>query len=256
MRRHSYDSHLAAIIPLALALIIFFTLGLRFHVESNKAGGRAIVMAEPTLPLKTEPEITLIVPQKTRIDSSATEPSIEFDPTMDYWAEMANFLAVGDEASAKEAERLGRLKKEYLGTDEMIAYNDLLLISRIVDVEAGSKWLTEEHRRLVASVIWNRMHSPEFPDTTYDVVYQKNQYAVVGTEWFETLQPSQESIQSALYVLRNGSIAPASVVFQAEFRQGSGVYKTVEDAHFGTTYFCYSSYPEIYNEKINFTEGM
>ncbi len=247
MRKHSYHSRLVAIVPLAVALIIFFALGLRFHAESNEVGGVAVVMAESTPSSKTEPEISLIVPQKTSMEDSVVETSLEFDPAVDYWAEMADFLAAGDEASAREAERLGRLKAGYLGTDEIVAYNDLLLMSRVVDVEAGSEWLTEEHRRLVASVVWNRMHSPEFPDTIYDVVYQKNQYAAAGTDWFETLQPSQESVQSALYVLRNGSIAPASVVFQAEFRQGSGVYKTVEDAHLGTTYFCYSSYPELYN---------
>lgn len=247
MRKHSYHSRLVAIVPLAVALITFFALGLRFHAESNEVGEGAVVMEESMPSSKTEPEISLIVPQKISMEDSVVETSLEFDPAVDYWAEMADFLAAGDEASAREAERLGRLKAEYLGTDEIVAYNDLLLMSRVVDVEAGSEWLTEEHRRLVASVVWNRMHSPEFPDAIYDVVYQKNQYAAAGTEWFEMLQPSQESVQSALYVLRNGSIAPASVVFQAEFRQGSGVYKTVEDAYLGTTYFCYSSYPELYN---------
>lgn len=247
MRKHSYYSRLVTIVPLAVALIIFFDLGLGFHAESNEVGGEAVETAEPTLPSKSESKVSLIVPQQTSMEDSVVETSLEFDPAVDYWAEMADFLAAGDEASAREAERLGRLKAEYFGTDEIVAYDDLLLTSRVVDVEAGSEWLTEEHRRLVASVVWNRMHSPEFPDTIYDVVYQKNQYAAAGTEWFETLQPSQESIQSALYVLRNGSIAPASVVFQAEFRQGSGVYETIEDSYLGTTYFCYSSYPELYN---------
>ena len=62
---------------------------------------------------------------------AGVETSLEFDPAVDYWAEMADFLAAGDEASAREAERLGRLKAEYFGTDEIVAYDDLLLLRRV-----------------------------------------------------------------------------------------------------------------------------
>ena len=47
-------------------------------------------------------------------------------------------------------------------------------------------------------------------------------------------------------VLKDGSIAPPSVVFQAEFVQGKGTYKKITDSILGTTYFCYSSYPDFY----------
>ena len=37
-----------------------------------------------------------------------------------------------------------------------------------------------------------------------------------------------------------------AVVFQANFKQGSGVCKALYDSHLGWTYFCYSSNMSLY----------
>lgn len=169
-----------------------------------------------------------------------------FDMNTDYSLKMVQAVCNGNYTSGKEYERLRNIKKKYIGVTDNLNYDDLLLLSKIVHAEAGSNWLTEEHRQLVASVVINRVNSPEFPNTIYNVIYQKGQYAPVGTSYFKNLIPSARAANSALRVLVNGSIAPSDVVFQANFKQGGGVYKAIKDSKLGTTYFCYSSNRRLY----------
>ena len=174
------------------------------------------------------------------------EETLEFDFNADYVELMIVAAYQGNISSGHEYERLRNLKKDYLHIYDDLTFDNLYLLSKIIETEAGSNWLTEEHRQMVASVVINRVNSPEFPNTLYDVVYQKGQYAMAGTVSFEKLVPSEKSVRSAMAVLKNGSIAPPSVVFQAEFVQGKGIYKKITDSILGTTYFCHSSNSSLY----------
>jgi N-acetylmuramoyl-L-alanine amidase len=128
-----------------------------------------------------------------------------------------------------------------------ISFDELLLVCKVVTNEAGSDWLSDEHQQLVASVLLNRVASPEFPDTISECVYQPGQYYGVKSKRFQALLPDERTAENVLYVIQNGGIAPPSVVFQSgNKRQGSGVWKSIEDEILPTTYFCYSSYPELY----------
>ena len=169
-----------------------------------------------------------------------------FNITENYALLMAESIANGDYGQARYYENLRNQKKALLGIQDNITFDNLLLLAKIVHAEAGSSWLTEEHRQLVASVVMNRVDSPEFPNTIYNVTYQKGQYAPVGTKHFEKLIPSRRCVFSALEILAGGSIAPSDVVFQANFRQGSGVYKSIHDSKLGSTYFCYSNNRKLY----------
>ena len=170
----------------------------------------------------------------------------EFNLSEDYSALMAEAIVNNNYDAAKYYEDLRCQKKTYLGIQDDVTYDNLLLLAKIIQVEAGSDWLTEEHRRLVASVVVNRVNSPEFPNTIHDVIYQRGQYASVRTNYFQTVRPSRASTMSALHILANGSIAPPDVVFQANFRQGGGVYKAIHDNKLRTTYFCYSNNRKLY----------
>lgn len=174
--------------------------------------------------------------------------SPEFYPDTDYAALMIESAVIGDVRSGRQYERIRNNKINTLNCGNTIfSFDDLYLLAKIVEVEAGSEWLTSEHKQLVASVIVNRAASPEFPATIYEVVYQKGQYEIVGTSAFEKMTPSLSSVQVASQILQEGSIAPPTVVFQAEFPQGSGIYKTIVDAKLGsTTYFCYTNNPQFY----------
>ena len=163
----------------------------------------------------------------------------ELDMNIDYGLLMALAIADGDYSQAM-------MYNEHLGIESNLNYDDLFLLSKIVYAEAGSSWLTEEHRLLVASVVINRMHSSEFPNTIYEVIYQEGQYSPVEKKGFDELQPSESSVMAAYTILTEGSIAPIDVVYQANFIQGSEIYREIRDDKLGTTYFCYSENRNLY----------
>jgi N-acetylmuramoyl-L-alanine amidase len=118
------------------------------------------------------------------------------------------------------------------------------LIAAVVYAEAGH--CSDEHQCYVASVILNRVEDDNFPSTIEEVIYQKHpiQYACAynghldkaldaywENDWSDDLNRAWENTED---ILTSGSIIPSTVVFQAEFKQGSKVYKKL-----GNTYFCY-----------------
>lgn len=171
-----------------------------------------------------------------------------FDANTDYMSIMINAAITGDVERGKTAEAARNAKRAALGMGSypVIAWEDLYLLSKIIYAEAGSLWLSDEHQRLVGSVLLNRVASPEFPDDIESCVYQPGQYYSRTSTYFARLRPDLRAVMNAKYLLENGSIAPKSVVFQANFRQGSGVYKVITDRYLPTTYFCYSSRPWLY----------
>ena len=107
------------------------------------------------------------------------------------------------------------------------------LLARLVYAEAGSE--SDEHQQAVASVVLNRMNSDKFPDSIDEVICQRNplQYACIEDGNIDKI-PDERAIKNAYYIWDNGSILPDNVLYQAEFKQGSGLYKQI-----GNTYFCY-----------------
>lgn len=117
---------------------------------------------------------------------------------------------------------------------------DLDLLSRIIYHEAGSDFICNEEQLMVGSVVLNRVASPEFPNTIREVLFQAGQYAPTLSPDWDTTVPNERAVQNAEYLLRNGSIAPENVVYQALFTQGSGVYNQFYHPELNnTTYFCY-----------------
>ena len=176
------------------------------------------------------------------IPTAYVEEELEFNPEINYGELMIYAASMGQIERGKEFERLRNLKKEHYGITDDFTFDNLYLLAKIVEVEAGSTWITDEHKQLVASVVVNRVNSSRFPNTIRDVIYAPGQYSLVGTEYFENLVPTYISVLNAAHVLARGSIAPENVVFQANFPQGTGVYKTFAPEKLGTTYFCYGEY--------------
>src|SRR5699024_912548 len=112
--------------------------------------------------------------------------------------------------------------------------------------EAGSAWLPDEWRMAVGEVVLNRVASPEFPDTLEEVVFQPGQYSAADRDWFEVLIPFRPCLEAALRLLGGERvIGDASVVFQSGGLQG-GVALELYDSVYGSTYFCYTNHPELY----------
>ncbi len=124
--------------------------------------------------------------------------------------------------------------------------SDLMLLAKVIYAEAGSEFLSDEWKMCVGEVVLNRVASPEFPNTIYDVVYQQGQYQGARSGYIASLTPSERCIDIAKRLLNGERIMEPSVVFQANFKQGSGVYKSLYDSNLGWTYFCYSTNMSLY----------
>nr|DAG18783.1 MAG TPA: Cell Wall Hydrolase [Caudoviricetes sp.] len=108
---------------------------------------------------------------------------------------------------------------------------DLELLAHVIYAEAGSDYCTDEMRYGVGSVVLNRVEDECFPDTLYNVIYQKGQYQCT---WDGNINktPDKRAYRIAMDLLNNGSIFPSDVVYQAEFKQGSGVYSKIQNIYF------------------------
>ena len=83
------------------------------------------------------------------------------------------------------------------------------------------------------SVVLNRVKSKKYPNSIKEVVFQKGQYACTWDgNYYRT--PTERNWQVAEYLLENGSQIPDNVIYQAQFRQGKGVWQKI-----GSETFCY-----------------
>jgi spore germination cell wall hydrolase CwlJ-like protein len=113
---------------------------------------------------------------------------------------------------------------------------DLYILSHIISAEAGN--CSEDMMLSVGSVVLNRVADDRFPDTIEDVVFQKGQYSPTWNGAYYQ-EPTEGAQKVAEQLLTEGSQIDESVVWQAEFPQGNGVYDTIESPCGTTMYFCY-----------------
>lgn len=121
---------------------------------------------------------------------------------------------------------------------------ELNILAVVIYQEAGGDNCSDDTRRKVGSVFLNRVASPLFPDTFEEVATGEKQYGTLyltGIKWPDrATQPEEAHAVERAYriaeeLLTDGSILPAHVIWQAEFKQGDGVY-CYQDG----IYFCYS----------------
>lgn len=97
----------------------------------------------------------------------------------------------------------------------------------------------EKAMEYTGSVVLNRVnHCNWCPDNIHDVIYQKGQYSTVSK--FFTAKIPKECYDIAERLIRDGSVLPDNVIYQAMSKQGAGVFEKV-----GTDYFCYGFDSEI-----------
>lgn len=101
--------------------------------------------------------------------------------------------------------------------------DELDLLSRLIYSEGGTE--SYETKLKIGSVVMNRVSDPDFPDSIWEVIYQKNQFAVTTTKIDGVIMidrpADEESKRAAKEVLDYGSILPPDVqVFYAEYIKG------------------------------------
>ena len=162
-----------------------------------------------------------------------------------YLLEMREAAERADITAGRAAEEARSAALQAGGEGLPVSFDDLLLLSRVLDAMAGSDWLTDDFRMCVGEVVLNRVASPEFPDTLYGVVYQRGQYTVVNTARFSAIVPRQECVDCAMRLLLGERHMVPAVVYQADYLQGE-LFTMFPDRQLGATYFCLSSHLELY----------
>ena len=110
---------------------------------------------------------------------------------------------------------------------------DLWLMAHLINGEAGADYCSDELMFYVGSVALNRVKSNLFPNTLEEVIFQSGQYACT-TDGNFYIEPCERAWEIANDLLYEGSVLPDNIVFQSQFRQGSGVYLKEQNM-----YFCY-----------------
>lgn len=116
---------------------------------------------------------------------------------------------------------------------------DLYILSHIISAEAGN--CQEQMMLYVGSVVLNRVARDDFPDTIYEVVFQRYpslQYGPIDDGSYYK-EPTEGAIEAAKKLLEEGSVLPADVIYQSN--KILGEYYTELDPPPGigsTMYFC------------------
>lgn len=119
-------------------------------------------------------------------------------------------------------------------TERLYSDEDVWYLSRVIQAESG--YCQREMMEGVGSVVLNRVASNLFPNTVKEVIEQPGQYSTLS--WLSSQVPTDEVMDVTVDLLENGSKYPEDVLYQANFAQGSGVYKTLSTSY-STMYFCY-----------------
>lgn len=119
-------------------------------------------------------------------------------------------------------------QKAIAGYQKLAQYSDedIRILTTTVFHEAGHT--TEQLRQYVAQVVLNRVEDSRFPDTVKGVITQPGQYST-----------KYATVEAAMM----GQVEmPSNVLYQANFSQGKGVWKSVyfnSGWYASTSYFCY-----------------
>lgn len=212
-----------------------------------------LAAAEPNVPEpETSPAPSPEVPKQSSIfdliavDAPRAEPVYHVDMAAYYMDYMTAAAAEGDVNAGRIAEENRNAAIDASREDTAkISFDDLYLLARLIYSEAGSDWLDEEFRLCVGEVALNRVASPEFPDTLYEVVYQKGQYTGVNTVRFANLKPGEDCVDVALKLLQGERRMVPAVVYQSDYLQGE-LFSMYSDRRLGNTYFCLSTNIDLY----------
>lgn len=144
-------------------------------------------------------------------------------------------------------------QKAIAGYQKLAQYSDedIRILTTTVFHEAGHT--TEQLRQYVAQVVLNRVEDSRFHDTVKGVITQPGQYSTkyATVEAANAIQATDSKNGTYYYGICEDSVKaammgqvemPSNVLYQANFSQGKGVWKSVyfnSGWYASTSYFCY-----------------
>lgn len=168
----------------------------------------------------------LVASSEKAQEQQVEEVIVETQPEPEVQAE--SIVTTSPTESSSTTESIEEENSYYGWTEEDYKY--LLMI-----IVGESQNCSRQEQMYVGSVVLNRVHSSWFPkqNTIKQVATAKGQYACMWDgNAYKT--PTETNKEVAMELLKNGSVLPENVVFQALFKQGNGVYCKINK-----TYFCY-----------------
>lgn len=120
--------------------------------------------------------------------------------------------------------------------------DDLFCLAAVIYQEAGALYCSDKLQLMVGSVVMNHVAHPNYPNTIRGVITRPGAYGTMGwtgvslpkatDSW--TKQAIDRCYSNAKKILDGARYVPSSVIYQAGFVQGSGIYDYREGM-----YFCY-----------------
>lgn len=159
----------------------------------------------------------------------------------DYMAEMHSAALIGAHEWGASAEQARNTKIDSLNSDvPKVSYNDLFLLAKIMELEAGGC----EHDECalgVGEVVLNRVAHHAFPGTIDAVLRQARQYYYPSMATvFERSLPSARCLWLAQRLLEGERHMAPNVVYHDNWAgHGDGVYAAYKHSGHGTLYFMY-----------------
>lgn len=215
MRRYTLRDNLySAALGIVIALVLMVLL-------------RPVYVAEQQERKKHQQEVIAELQEVENVDVRPREPVI---------VEAAYTQEI---ALAEAKQEVVKIKGEPARLEEpVVDETEVLHLAALIHAEVGNQ--SEESKYLCGAVVLNRMKSPYFADTLDGVIYQKGQYECTWNGGYDRAltEYDEVSYEVALDLLTNGvpDWIPDTVVWQAEFKQGDGVFKQI-----GNTYYCYTN---------------
>lgn len=110
-------------------------------------------------------------------------------------------------------QKLAKTQPRVVVAKKHFVWDDLYLLARLVESEAGNQDF--ETKMKVASVVMNRVGSPNYPDTIKDVIYQSGQFSVTfgPNPMIDWKVPSVQDFEVAHHAIMNGSSLPHYVLY-------------------------------------------
>lgn len=205
---------------LIITLIITFTFAFQVVAYANPADGIPDIMvytvyANCETPIYEEKSVGARILDVSNVNTTFDAVEDDGEWTTILGEDGFAYIYSEDLRTEEVIEEVIEEEVEHSYTDE-----DFELMARVISGEA--QFCDDDEQRYVGSVVLNRVADGRFPSTIRDVVYQKGQYACIGTRNWHN--PTASNWANAKYVLENGAVLPVSVVWQSKARQGKGIY--------------------------------
>lgn len=185
----------------------------------------------PTVSQDIEQETTMTIEE-------STEPII--DPSEYFVEQITEPITIATEPITEPTE------PTTIATEPQVWWteDELDMLAALIFYEAGCDECTDRHQQLVGQVVLNRVADDRYPDTIYGVItdtkygVQYQPYKLVLKNMGNRDIIPQRCYDNALVVLNGEVDCPPNVIYQAAFKQGSGIYEQYH-LSYETTYFCY-----------------